>query len=213
MLKTSTRPVCEEPGGKLTQGTDMGLCLAMPLLLAEWLSAGRNPRLICDIHQKVLWHCPNLGPWLDEASSIKLEREHLTLGDKRAQTSLTEFLLGSSEPDTIISCGDEKLGHRVVLQCRRLEVPRIAPAFGLRILADSEGLERNFRHFEQTFGMTRQEAAICRLLLQGHTVQEIVEAGSKSPDTIRFHIRNIYQKIGVSSREALFARLRPFLFD
>lgn len=68
-------------------------------------------------------------------------------------------------------------------------------------------------HSSKAFGVGAFAEPRCRLLLQGHTVQEIVEAGSKSPDTIRFHIRNIYQKIGVSSREALFARLRPFLFD
>lgn len=213
VLKGSIRPGGDEPGGRLVQGTDIGLALAMPQLLAEWLSAGCNPRVICDAQQSVLWHCPNLGPWLDQASSIKLERDHLTLNDKRAQTALTEFMLDPRKPDTAIGFEDEKLARRVILQCRRLEVPRFAAAFGLRILADKGGLERNFLHFEQNFGMTRQESAICRMLLQGRTVQEIVDAGSKSPDTIRFHIRNIYQKIGVSSREALFARLRPFLFD
>lgn len=101
----------------------------------------------------------------------------------------------------------------MVLQCRRLEVPRFGSAFGLRFMNASKSLERDFLHFEQTFGMTRQESAICRMLLQGHTVQEIVDAVSKSPDTIRFHVRNIYQKIGVSSREALFASLLPFFFD
>ncbi|WP_301750103.1 LuxR C-terminal-related transcriptional regulator [uncultured Erythrobacter sp.] len=185
----------------------------MPLLLNEWLSAGRNPRLICDAQQRVLWQCPNLSHWLDGASAIKLEREQLVLTDKRAQSGLSEFLHFSDKPDTAISFNDEKLSRRVVLQCRRLEVPRFTPAFGVRIIADAAGLECNFLHFEETFGMTRQESAICRMLLQGRTVQEIVDAGSKSPDTIRFHIRNIYQKIGVSSREALFASLRPFLFD
>lgn len=190
----------------------MGLALVMPLLLAEWLSASRNPRLICDAQQKVLWHCPNLVGWLEETRAVKLEREQLLLNDKRAQAALADFLIDPQVPDTAIGFDDEETGRCVVLQCKRLEIPRYPTVFGIRIVADASG-ELDFLHFEEHFAMTRQEGAICRLLLQGKTVQEIVAAARKSPDTIRFHIRNIYQKIGVSSREALFATLRPFLFD
>jgi DNA-binding CsgD family transcriptional regulator len=207
------RPNEELPGAGPTRGSNLGLALALPLLLAEWLSASRNPRLICDAKGKVLWQCPNLGRWLEQAGSIKLEREYLILLDKRVQAAFSEFLLDAARPDLAIGFVDETLGERLVLQCQRLEVPRFPAAFGLRILSDARGLESSFLHFEQNFGMTRQEAAICRMLLQGQTVQDIVETESRSPDTVRFHVRNIYQKIGVSSREALFARLRPYMFD
>ena len=187
--------------------------MAMPLLLAECLSAGANPRLICNQQQRVLWQCPQLAAWLDRSRACKIEREQLVLTDKRAQAALDQFLADPDLPDAAICIEDEAVANRVVIQCKRLQVPRFGPAFSLRFVANIKGRESDFRHFEETFGVTRQEAVICRQLLQGHTVQEIVEAEGKSSDTIRFHIRNLYQKIGVSSREALFANLRPFMFD
>lgn len=213
VLKFSTRQDGEEPGFGSGVSTDLGLALALPLLLAEWLSASSNPRLICDAQGRVLWHCPNLARWLEGGGAIKLERDCLTLVDKRAQAALTEFLLDPCRPDTAIGFEDGGAGNRSVLQCRRLQVPRCPAAFGLRILSGSRGIEGDFRHFEEDFGLTRQEAAICRLLLHGQTVQDIVESEGRSPDTVRFHVRNVYQKIGVSSREALFAALLPYLFD
>lgn len=81
MLKALTRLDGEEPSTRHGQGTDISLALVMPQLLAEWLSCGRNPRVICDVQQKVLWHCPNFGSWLDKASSVKMERHVITLTD------------------------------------------------------------------------------------------------------------------------------------
>lgn len=145
--------------------------------------------------------------------AIRLERDVLVLTSKKESTALADFIRDETVPVTVIWLNDEADQNRWVLQAQRIKVPSVPLAFGLRI-ADGKGfLEGDYHAFESFFGFTRQETAICRLKLQGLTVQDIVETEGKSHDTVRFHIRNIYRKVGVSSREELFANLRHFLFS
>lgn len=181
--------------------------------MEEWLSASQFPTVICDAQQRVLWHSANLPAYLEDLTSIRLERYHLSVSDKRTQAALSQFFQSPDASTAVIALEAEHHGKRHVLQCRRLRVTTDVTAFGLRMICDDGYRESAVLHFDEYYGLTRQETLICRQLLRGKTVQEIVEAANKSSDTIRFHIRNIYQKVEVSSREALLAKLRLFLFE
>jgi DNA-binding CsgD family transcriptional regulator len=51
--------------------------------------------------------------------------------------------------------------------------------------------------------LTPQELQIARLLAEGRTTREAAAAVFLSPKTIEYHLRNVYVKLGVRSREAL----------
>lgn len=208
------RRVTQEPMAHGSTPLAAGLvpALGLPLFLAQWLSSGSSARMVCDASQRILWHCPKLERLVEGGWTIKLERSQFTLGDKRAQAALTGFINKAATPETAIGLMSQDGRLEIVLQCQRLDVPPLGTAFGLRFVSAQDWRENDLRHFEQYFGLTRQEAAVCRHLLQGRTVPDIVAMDGKSPDTIRFHVRNLYHKVEVSSREALFARLRLFLF-
>lgn len=187
--------------------------LALPIMMGEWLSASRHARLICDTQQKVLWRNANLQRLLDEDIGVRLERDHFMLTDRKAQASFADFIQATELDHLAIRLGsrDEVCDH--IIQCRRLRTAPYGDAFGVRIMCAHDSLESDFRDFEIAFNLTRQESLICRQILQGKTVNQVVEVLNKSPETVRFHLKNIYTKLEVSSREALFAKLRMFLFD
>lgn len=191
----------------------IGAALALPLVMAEWLSAGRHSRVIIDDQQRVLWHNPNFSDFLSRSRALKMDRDVIVLSNKREQTALADFMRSESEQQMVIWLSDGSGQPQAVLQGQRLQTPMVSMAFGLRIADGDDYLAADYHDFDKFFGLTRQEAAICRLKLQGKTVQDIVESEGKSNDTVRFHIRNIYRKVGVSSREELFANLRHFLFN
>jgi DNA-binding CsgD family transcriptional regulator len=187
--------------------------LALPMMMGEWLSASRHARLICDYEQRVLWHNANLKRVLEEDVGIKLEREQFLLTDRKAQSAFADFIQSPDLDHTAfrLCTSNDACDH--IVQCKRLRSGPNGDAFGLRIICAHDALESDFRDFETTFNLTKQESLVCRQILQGKTVQELVQDQRKSPDTVRFHIKNIYQKLEVSSREAFFAKLRMFLFD
>jgi DNA-binding CsgD family transcriptional regulator len=51
--------------------------------------------------------------------------------------------------------------------------------------------------------LTPQELQIARFVAEGHTNREVAAQLFLSPRTIAFHLRNVYRKLGISSRTAL----------
>ena len=61
----------------------------------------------------------------------------------------------------------------------------------------------------ETYGLTQREREICTLLLTtGGAQKHIAGQLSLSADTVKFHIKNIYRKLGVQSRAELEAKFQ-----
>ena len=59
--------------------------------------------------------------------------------------------------------------------------------------------------------LTNREAAVMEQLSRGLTLQEVADAFGVSFNTTKFHVKNIYSKMGVRNRqEALASPLNPF---
>ncbi|MGH7748067.1 MAG: helix-turn-helix transcriptional regulator, partial [Candidatus Dormibacteria bacterium] len=56
-------------------------------------------------------------------------------------------------------------------------------------------------------GLTPQEGAVARLVAQGLTNREVAAQLVVSLNTIEYHLKNVYSKLGISSRSQLAARL------
>lgn len=57
--------------------------------------------------------------------------------------------------------------------------------------------------------LTPQERQVAQLLAGGRTTREAAAALFLSPKTVEYHLRHVYAKLGVRSREALAAALEP----
>ncbi|MCE5235167.1 MAG: helix-turn-helix transcriptional regulator [Clostridiaceae bacterium] len=56
-------------------------------------------------------------------------------------------------------------------------------------------------------GLSPRETEIVRLLLKGYSAKQIAAELKITVNTANFHIKNLYRKLGVTSRSELFARL------
>jgi DNA-binding CsgD family transcriptional regulator len=63
----------------------------------------------------------------------------------------------------------------------------------------------------EAYGVTAREREVATLIAQGRSNPEIAEALVLSPYTVQDHIKNLFEKTGVSSRQELVAR--AFLDD
>jgi DNA-binding CsgD family transcriptional regulator len=57
--------------------------------------------------------------------------------------------------------------------------------------------------------LTPQELRIALLLAEGRTTREAASALFLSPKTIEYHLRSVYRKLGITSRDELTAAMRP----
>jgi two-component system, NarL family, response regulator DevR len=62
--------------------------------------------------------------------------------------------------------------------------------------------------------LTARELAVLRLVAHGQSNDEIAAELAISSDTVKFHVKNIYRKLGVASRaEATWIAARRGWFD
>jgi len=73
-------------------------------------------------------------------------------------------------------------------------------ASGIRCAKTSDSRARNE-------GLTPQEGAVARLVAQGLTNREVAAQLVVSLNTIEYHLKNVYSKLGITSRSQLAARL------
>jgi DNA-binding CsgD family transcriptional regulator len=185
--------------------------LNLPTLLSEWLSRDQYARLICDSEATVLWHNRRFSELVQSSRTIRLERSSLQFASLRDQNSLSYFLRGQSEERAIFALSDDERSVPWIVQCQRISnAPMVT---GIRIVQPDSDPAVDFEGFSKYFELTPNETKICRQLLGGMNVENIIRVSQKSPDTVRFHIRNIYRKINVSSREEFFACLYRFKFS
>jgi DNA-binding NarL/FixJ family response regulator len=78
-------------------------------------------------------------------------------------------------------------------------------------LAEPErnGRENGHSNLRLRYGLTTREAEVAILLVQGRSNSAIAEQLKISPHTARHHTQRILAKLGVHSRAAAGAKLRP----
>ncbi|PRC55944.1 hypothetical protein C6A85_28570, partial [Mycobacterium sp. ITM-2017-0098] len=70
---------------------------------------------------------------------------------------------------------------------------------------DATGEHVRRSHDEYSAQLTSQELRIAHMLGRGATTKETAAALFLSPKTVEYHLRNVYHKLGINSRDELKA--------
>jgi DNA-binding CsgD family transcriptional regulator len=60
------------------------------------------------------------------------------------------------------------------------------------------------------FGFTRTEAKVSGLFLNGYSTKQVAVSMGVAVDTVKTHIKHIYEKMSVCNREQFFAKAALF---
>lgn len=179
----------------------------------NWLALDVWPRLCVTHDLRLLWHNAAADRLLAAGVHLRNEGGFLAAANPAHQADLEKLVRAPTPAATLRAFRCHENVDHFVIQAHGIGHHAGLPAKGLQVrpLRDDLG-ERSFDHLRQLFKLTRAEYAVLLEMLRGNTADEISRHRASSIETVRTQIRQIYAKVGVSSRERLFRTVRPVLF-
>ncbi|WP_448660420.1 helix-turn-helix transcriptional regulator [Sphingomonas sp. CJ99] len=171
--------------------------------LYQWVGSHHVPHFVISESAELFWMNQAASQLLRNSNDLKLQNGHLRwtgLGEDALATAIAGC---AADRTQIVSFPSD--GQLAVMRATNLGGGRIGITLGSLDRAD------RVRELSACFELTRRESLIVNYLIDGRSPEEIGRIGEMSVQTVRTHIKNIYAKIGVASREQFFSRLIPFL--
>lgn len=178
-------------------------------LILSWSYDSPWPIAVTDGDLALLWCNKSAQAEIDEARSFSLVEGSLTLGSDRDDSELRTFLEGCGDQDRVFSRKTSGKDE-VLVRCRIISRNSDGYVAGLSFFRPSARPPLKHPSFRELFGLTNAEERVLLLLLDGASADNIAAILTTSLATVRKHVSNIYGKLKVRSREALFARLRMY---
>ena len=174
-------------------------------LLAAWAGAYQIGIAIFDGDGGLVWSNPAATKLLNGRLGLAEGPSNvLTIRDRKANAPLAAFVAQTGHqtaagifclengPDDLVVCGE----HFVT--------PWGESYVGLRIYTTNDIRRFPLADLGARYNLTSAEQRVLNDLLTGSKADEIAEAREISVETVRTHVRRLYAKMNVSSREGLF---------
>jgi DNA-binding CsgD family transcriptional regulator len=204
------RPACSRHAPNIANLEDGSLS---DDLFKQWVSMDLPDRILVDRQGKVLW-CRILNAMMecDDDDTVSLKR--VRVGGTLPTGLLTPILLAG----TLAQPGQSRVALVERKDIRKNIVARVVPLgqdktgpFGITV-SSRQGFSSDTRmDLKRIWDLSPSESRILSLTFQGLTVHEVSDITALSVETVRTHIRHVYTKVGVNSRESLFATIGPLL--
>lgn len=178
-------------------------------LALAWIEHDVMPRVIVDHDLTLLWANVAARSLLAARRDIEERGGALAMVDRSSQAALVRFVTAS---EVSISSWSHKRadgdGH-LLFRAQRIDW-RGGGMFGIAFYGSGSDFQARYADLDIIFGLTPTEHRVLLDMLEGFEADRLADIHAVSIDTIRTHIRNIYAKLQVHSREGLFHRLRPY---
>lgn len=156
---------------------------------------------VCAINQE-------MDRLISQTSSVSIQQNCLALTDKQREQQLYNQLILTVkkiegydvEADDLLAIDDQiHFGFQPLLSSAVAGPQRFQ---GIMVYALANHLIKPIseQRLSALFGLSQKEAAITALLAQGQSIKTIAEAQFISVNTVKFHLKNIFQKTGCSSQ-------------
>jgi DNA-binding CsgD family transcriptional regulator len=180
------------------------------LYLQSWAEREQTPRAIVDERLKLVWINRAARKLLDGRKDIEIREGVLAARSARNHQALLTFIESTgSSLNSFCFPSEDGDGHVLF---RAVEVQRDDDTRYLGLVFYRSGSEFKARYadLDKVFNLTGTEHRVLQRLLDGKTADEVASEFRVSIETTRSHIRQIYAKADVTSREGLFSRTRPY---
>jgi DNA-binding CsgD family transcriptional regulator len=176
-------------------------------VLETWLGMERRARLIVSDELVLLW-CNSAGRCLLERRDPLLLCGDAVRPRNPAESRRFQDFVRRTSPEVSVLClaDHDREGHLLAAAVR---LP--GGLVGVTACLAADEPEPRWADLREAFGLTASEREIAQALSSGLTAEAVAQKLQTSVKTVRTHIRHIYSKLGVSSREELFHKLTPYM--
>lgn len=174
----------------------------------SWIDMDVQPRTIVSKDLIILWANATARSALARRRDIENRAGLLATVNPALQPAFQDFILNGGTAVTSWSMQRADGDGRLIVRTQRIDWDD--DVFGVTFFGSGSDFRPHFEGLETVFGLTRSERRVVVDILGGHEAERIARMHGVSVETTRSHIRSIYQKLGVKSREGLFHRVQPF---
>jgi DNA-binding CsgD family transcriptional regulator len=178
--------------------------------LAMWMETEGRARILVDDDLRARWVSPRAAAMMSRANSLLIRNGHIRTRENRFDRQLRDFVAGATSTISLRCFHDPSACEHLVLTALRLGAP-FEDIVGLTMQPASASYSFRIADLHDAFGFTLTEGRVAYDLLCGNTAEQTAQILHVGLETVRTHIKRIYVKLGVSSREAFFHRLAPFM--
>lgn len=181
-------------------------------IAVTWLEQSVTPLVLLTENQRLIWASASAQELMgrhalrvDALGYIKSDVRETNLKIQSVRRQVYEALQqrGSWKNGSVLLTFPEVADCRVQLQEMTAGDTVL---IGCSIMRSGQTVQDLTANLAQ-YGLTKTERKVVSMLAQGSTAAEISRANGGSLLTVRTHIKRIYAKMNVNSREKMFARL------
>lgn len=178
--------------------------------LSIWAERDDRARLVIGDDLGIRWRNRAATRFIEESRLFNLFRDRLAPRDGRWAQPFQQFVR-SSGAEVSAFCLPCPSNERVLCTALSLGDDANGRTTGLTMRYAAGAAPLHGAAVQSAFHLTLSERRVVEMMFAGRTAEEVGLALGVAIGTIRVHIRHIYEKLSVGSREAMFHRLAPFL--
>lgn len=175
----------------------------------HWANDFTVPALLITFDLRLIWANAQGHRLLLENGEMFLSGNTLGFAEKSQAAELRSVLEGldGSPVAWIYGTSTESCG---LIRAERLAPEGRPPAAALLVFRRGRQQPYYWGDIDKLFGLTKAEVTIVKRIVDGESAKVIADATGVSLETVRTHIRRIYNKLGVVGREELIATVAAF---
>lgn len=177
----------------------------------NWLDSSATTRVIVDNAFRILWANKAALRVMESKPFFENREGIFTLINSASMAAMEAEAIKLQDNDMFVQAFSTDHTVSLILVLRVL--PGSTPddrLYGLELRLPNAAEIARYAGYESCFGVTKAENRVLKQLLKGNNVEKCAAALNISIETVRSHIRQLYVKMNVSSREALFSVMLPF---
>lgn len=183
---------------------------ALPFFLVD-----PGARIITDSNRRIIWATSAAMLLASDGACVTIADGELA-GRTRHSDALLRSMFEDSEsaaPGAVVRLIASEPSHppRLFIQAQRHELS--GEACTLLTIRDLSRKLREIPDLGRLYGLTRTEQQIVAMMVRGQSVTEIAEQLHKSVLTVRTHVKRVYAKLGVGTKEQLFSTVMKLMVD